>query len=355
MLSQESYNRWAKDLPRDKWHKAREGDVQIGEVCFTPEMAEFHKVWTDDPRRSAQNLSTIGRFLRPPEYNYESWLTDRCTELIKKHRDDNFMITWSVSPPHALWIVPDPYYSMYDPAKMPLPESFNDHPAAYQDTQPGRMGKLMGERLLREYLRCYYGQVTMMDALMGRILDTLKAEGLEKDTLVVFLSDHGDMQAAHGMPCKSLPAYYDDTVRVPMLMRYPGHIKPGTVVRSHANSVDVMPTLLDFAGLPIPKGVQGVSLKPLVEGKASDDDRPGFCERGLDSRGVSRMIRTKEWKYTVFGSERRELFDLRKDPHEITNLADDPARKGTLAELHKRLREQMEKTDDPALDTLPKA
>ena len=110
-FSHPAYNQWLKDAPREKWHEPREGEVKIGEICYTPEMADFHNVWKDEKQRSPQDLSIIGRFLRPPEYNFESWMADRCIDLIKKHRDENFMITYSVGPPHALWTVPDPYYS----------------------------------------------------------------------------------------------------------------------------------------------------------------------------------------------------------------------------------------------------
>jgi len=265
------------------------------------------------------------------------------------------MITWSVSPPHAFWICPDPYYSMYGPDTIPFPSNWTHRPDAYQRPQAARMGKQMGEKCLREYVRCYYGQVTMMDALMGRILDALKEAGQDRDTLVIYTADHGDMQAAHGMVGKALPAYYEEIVRVPFLMRYPT-IKPGTVIDRHVNSVDMMPTLLDFAGMPIPKAVQGESLRPLVEGKVASDDRPGFCERGRGDKHASRMVRTRRWKYSWFAHQnRRELFDLQTDPHEMANLSDSAEHRATLADLHRQLRQQMERTTDPALAILPKA
>jgi len=353
-LSPTAYNRFLKSTPRDKWHRPREGEVEIEEVCYTPEMAEFHNVWKDEKRRSPQDLSMIGRFLRPPEYNYESWLADRCVDLIRKYRDGNFMITWSVSPPHAHWIVPDPYYSMYDPENVPFPSNWTHRPEAYQGTQPARMGKLMGEKRVREFLRCYYGQVTMMDWCMGRILDALSKEGLEQNTLVIFTSDHGDMQGAHGMIGKSVPAYYEEIVRVPLIIRYPRSIKAGTIINTHAHSVDIMPTLLDYAGLPIPEEVQGVSLRPLLDGKASDDDRPGFCERGKLWPRASRMIRTRRRKYAVHGNKRRELFDLENDPHEVKNLSGSSTHQSRVADLHKKLRRHMKETTDPVLDKFPK-
>ncbi|MBM4046265.1 MAG: DUF4976 domain-containing protein, partial [Planctomycetes bacterium] len=350
-----AYREFLKSAPREKWHTAREGEVKIGEVCLTPEMARFHSTWQKEERKPQQDVSIIGRFLRPAEYTLEWWLADRCIELIRKYEDENFMITWSVSPPHALHIVPDPYYSMYDPARVPFPKSWEDRPEAYQPHISARMGAMMGEKNVREYLRCYYGQVTLMDELIGRILSALKEAGLERHTLVLFTSDHGDMQAAHGMVEKSVPAYYEQIVRVPFLMRYPT-IKPGRVINQHVGSVDVMPTLLEFAGMPIPKGAQGTSLKSLVEGKTNEDDRPGFSERGKGERATSRMIRTKRWKYSYFVfRERRELFDLETDLHEMSNLAESAEHRTILADLHKQLREQMEKSDDPALALVPKS
>ena len=353
-LSKDRFAAFLKGVPRDGWPKPREGEVRMeDEICGIPEIAEFHKEWLSVERRSGRNLCRVGRLLRPREYTFESWLADRCIDLIKKHRDKRFMMTWSVGPPHAPWIAPEPYYSMYNPAKMPLPPSWNDHPTVYRDSRAAELGRVLCEKGVREYLRCYYGQVTMVDWCVGRILDALAKEGLERNTLVLYLSDHGDMQAGHGMVGKSVRACYEETVRVPLIIRYPRAIKVGTVIDAHANSVDIMPTLLDYAGQPIPKGVQGRSLKPLLEGQASDDDRPGFCERGKGDKLYNRMIRTGEWKYTVFSDGRRELFDLEKDPHEMSNLADSSGHKSQITRLHKQLTQHMEETDDPALETFP--
>ena len=353
-LATDQYKAFAKGISREKWHKAGKGDVVEGDVCFKSHMVPFHEVWKNEKNRSGQDLSTVGRSLCPSQYQYESWLADQCVDMIHENRDRNFMLTYSVSPPHALWTVPDPYYSMYDPKDMILPPSWNDHPAVYQESQPARLGAGFGEPGVREMLRCYYGQVSMMDWCFGRILKALDDQDLTDDTLVVFLSDHGDMQGGHHMVDKALPAFYEEIVRVPMMVRYPKSIKPGSVITTHAQSVDVMPTLLDFAGQAIPRGVQGTSLRPLLEGRAKDDDRPAFCERGLD-KASSRMIRTRRWKYTAFGTQRRELFDLQEDPGEVHNLSLDPACTRIIAGLHERLRLHMERTADPALAVIPTA
>ncbi|MCL6520482.1 MAG: sulfatase-like hydrolase/transferase [Armatimonadetes bacterium] len=355
-VSQQTYHKWLRKQPVERWHKPREGDAIIDDAALTPEMAKLFEVWSKEKNRSAQNLAYIGRSLCPPEYTFESWLAERCIELIKKYKNGRFMITYSVSPPHPCWVVPEPYYSMYDPAKIQFSPNFTHRPEAYKNSQPARIGQLMSDDLFREYLRCYYGLVTMVDDCIGRILDALKAEGLEKNTLVVFTSDHGDMQAGHRMVGKSLPTFYEEIVRVPLIIRYPGHIKPGTVINTHAASVDLMPTFLDYAGVKIPKSVQGISLRPLLEGKIKENDRPAFCERGLGDKGsFSRMIRTKKWKYCVFADGRRELFNLEKDPWETNDLGMNSAYKDIKQNLHKQLIEHMEATKDPALAKLGKA
>jgi len=351
-----AYEQVRKSLPDEQMGKARSGDVEISGVCFTPEMAELHNRWADEKNRAGQDLTVIGRSLVPPEYNYESWLAERCIDLIKKYKERNFMITWSVGPPHAYWIVPDPYYSMYDPSKIKLPASFGEIPEVYKNSGPGHLSTELGEKGVREMMRCYYGQVTMMDWCIGRILNALKTAGLDQDTLVVFTSDHGDMQGGHGMIDKALPAYYEEIVRTPLIMRYPRSIKPGTVIDTHVNTVDFMPTFLDYSGVPVPKTAQGVSVRRLLEGKAKDDDRPAFCERGLGDvkGGWSRMIRTHEWKYDCYADGRKELFNLAKDPGEITNLANDTSAAADMKALHKKLIGQAEKTKDPALEFLAK-
>lgn len=356
LLHVDGYRQSKRALPDGDWSKARRGEIQIGEVAYTPEMAEFHEKWQTAENRAEQDLSTIGRLLLPREYTYESWLADRCVDLIRRYKDKNFMITYSVSPPHAFWVAPDPYYSMYDPSKFVLPDSWDDRPAVYQNSSAAHFSNELGEKRMREMLRCYYAQVSMVDWCFGRILHALRTEGLEKDTLVVYTSDHGDMQGAHGMVCKSLPGYYDEIARTPLIMRYPGVVKPGRVINSHVNTVDFMPTFLDYAGVAIPKSAQGVSLRPLLEGKAKDDDRPAFCERGLgDKDGWSRMARTREWKYSYFSGGRRELFNLANDPGEVKNLAEDASAAADLKAMHQKLVAQAEKSKDPALEHLAKA
>ena len=329
----------------------RQGEELIGETFMTRAVAAKHRVWRQEKKRSPQDLSIVGRSRAKPEFHYESVLADHCIELLRRHRNEPFAIAYSVSPPHAFWVAPARFYDLYDPAAFKLPPSWTHRPKRWAPTQPARMGKLFAEDGLREYLRCYYAQVSMMDWCFGRILDELDRLGIADRTLVIFTSDHGDMQAAHGMMGKSLGGFYDDIVRIPLLMRLTGVVPKGKTIAAQACSIDLAPTILDLLGAePLPDA-HGRSLRKLIQG-APDDDRPAFAQRGGTTGLCGRMIRTRDWKLALYSSGYRELFDLRRDPHEMTNLAHNPAHAATLKDLSQRLSRHLQSTADPALPRL---
>jgi len=322
--------------------------VGLQHIEMIPSVRAFHERWKNEKRRSPQDLSVIGRSTLPVEYQYESWLADQCISFIEENRARPFFATYSVSPPHAFWIAPDPYYSMYSRDEVLWPESWNDRPNWYAQSQPCRMVEMMGEEAVREYLRCYYAQVTMMDEFIGRIIERVRQLGLFDDTIIVFTSDHGDMQGAHGAMGKSLPAFYEEIVRVPLLVRVPGS-RQGAVSTTHAQSVDLMPTLLDYVGLRIPDSVQGDSMRGIIDGTYEDDERPAFSERGR-GLGARRMIRAGTWKYCVsIGPKRgirKELYDLAEDPHEMRDLAGKPRFRDVQAYLDAQHQAGLREQDD---------
>ena len=331
----------------------RPGEAErIGDVYLCTEVAEAHRRWLQEKNRPKQDVGVIGRSLLKPELWYESVLADCCIELLKRHRDEPFAITYSVSPPHALFVAPSPYYDTYDPARLPLAESWNDRPQLWATSLSVRMGSIYGEAGFREYLRCYYARVTMMDWCIGRILKALDDLGLAGRTLVIFTSDHGNMLGQHGMMEKVSGAFYDDLMRVPLIARLPGRIPSGKTCDVCASSVDLGPTILDYLGAASLAKAHGRSLRPLIEG-AADDDRPVFGERGEPSApGAARMIRTRQWKLCLHPRGQKELFDLQKDPGETRNLADDPALAPVIRKLSAQLFEHMRSVVDPAVSRL---
>jgi len=321
---------------------------KIGEVWLRKETSEAHARWHAEKGTPKQDVGVIGRSSRKPEFHYESFLAEHCVSLLKRHQHEPFAITYSVSPPHAPWIAPSPYYDQYDPAQMSLPETWKTCPAAWAGSASARMGRIYGEAGLREYLRCYAAQVTMMDACIGRILDALDALNLAEQTLVVFTSDHGNMLGQHGMMDKSLGTFYDDLMRVPLLMRLPGVIPAGSVSSAIVSSVDLPPTFLDYLGAAPLAKAHGRSLRHVVEGQYKGHECV-FGERGEPkSKGAARMVRTREWKLCVLPKGDCELYDLVRDPDESRNVYDEQANAAVVKTLKEQLRKHMAEVGDQA-------
>jgi arylsulfatase A-like enzyme len=263
-----------------------------------------------------------------------------------------FFLTVSFHAPHAPWSIAEPYYSMYERSRIPLPENRGVCEPADRKTAARRFGDLLGDEGLREYLAVYYGIVSMLDAQIGRLLQALRNTGQDRNTLVILTADHGDMQAGHGMYGKTNFSIYEETTRVPLLLRFPGVIPAGRVIQTQAGSCDLQPTILDYAGLPAPAGIHGRSLRGFIEGR-EDLDRPIFNERGRGRENIQRTIRTLEWKYAYSSGGGSQLYNLRKDPGETRNLLDDPASVAVKRKLHGDLRRWMKDTEDGGIAAMP--
>jgi len=302
----------------------------------------FHAI----PNNRVAYISIIGCSVVPPELLPETQITNQVLALIDRHAGKNFMITASWSPPHDLWVIPEPYYSLVDRGKIELPGS-TDVPAWDRRGPSKRLGDLMGPEGIREYAAIYHGMVKYIDDQVGRVLKKLDDLGLANNTLVIFTSDHGDMVGAHGCIGKSIFSFYDDLVRVPLLMRLPGRVRPGTVVKQPVSQIDLMPTILDYVGQPVPRKIHGRSARPLLEGRDVKWRDHAFCQRA----NVARMLRTERYKYVYRPKPRVvALYDLQKDPHEDDNLAADPARAEVVRRMHIRLLEVMARDGDPVRD-----
>ena len=342
-----------KHLPREQFA----GDKDPGRYLGRPvkKIDAIRKGWQtfhDIPKNGVAYIATIGRTVVPPELLPETQITSQVLGLIDRHKDRSFMITASWSPPHDLWVTPEPYYSMVPRAEMKLPGT-TKLPPWDQRGPSKRLGDIMGPEGVKEYAAIYHGMVKYIDDQLGRVLKRLDDLGLADDTLVVFTSDHGDMAGAHGCIGKSITSMFDDLLRVPLLMRLPGVIKPGTVVEQPVSHVDYMPTILDYLGFPIPGKIHGRSMRPLVEGKKVPWRDYAFCQRADHIR----MLRTARWKYT-YGLHPRNpivaLYDLEADPHEDRNLAADPAHAAAVRKMHARLFDVMKTDGDPLAAKLPK-
>jgi arylsulfatase A-like enzyme len=282
----------------------------------------------------------------------------------------------SIPDPHHPYCPPAPYDELYHPADMPMParrEGELDDLAPFfreiyeRDLQLS--GRAQATRIsdahLREIIAHTYGMIGLIDDQIGRILRTLDALGIGDDTIVLFMSDHGDMMGDHWLLNKG-PFHFEGLLRVPLIMRYPSHFPAGRVVDVPVSLLDYVPTLLDLCGATLSEGavppvaeasrmlpaLPGQSLAPLLRGETNSRERAVLVENDEDYLGLRlRTLITADHKLTIYADQPfGELFDLRADPNELHNRFHDPAYRELRAELTAQLLDEIVLTDS----TLPR-
>lgn len=205
----------------------------------------------------------------------------------------------------------------------------------------------------------YYRLIEKADAEIGRVLAALRAAGLEDNTVVIFTADHGECGGAHGLNQKTV--LYEESARVPLIICAPGRAAARTAPQFANTGTDLLPTMLDFAGVPRPAQLTGPSLRPLALGEPAGAWRDEVVvENNMTQAGIvdgsvptteGRMIRTERYKYCVYahGTRRESLIDLQEDPGEMTDLAADPAHREILLEMRGRLLRWGVENHDPLI------
>lgn len=224
---------------------------------------------------------------------------------------------------------------------------------SYQASRTFPVGAF-GERQWREYIWAYYRMIESVDRRIGKLLNVLRETGQENKTVIVFTSDHGDCQGAHGWNQKTV--FYDESARVPLIIAPLGHNSPKVSDRLVNTGVDLLPTLCDYAGIPTPKGLSGLSLKTL-DRKAwreyvvyQNQLLQGARVDGRTPRPSGRMVRSDRFKYCLYGEGRRResLVDMKADPGEMVNQAGNPEFRDVLRKHRAFLREFAERHNDAA-------
>ena len=223
------------------------------------------------------------------------------------------------------------------PANYGIPEGelsvYGDNPVGFR----GYIRQHWTERDWRLHRWAYARLTERVDAEIGKVLAALRESGLEKNTLVVFVSDHGDMDSAHRFEHKSL--LYEEAVRVPLIVSWQGVTRAGLVDHEHlvSTGLDLIPTLCDFAGVPVPTSLKGRSVKSLAKGNSAGPWRDHLVVENRQAR----LVLAQRWKYMVGGAgEIREMItDLAQDAGEMKNLASDPAYRERLQTGRRLLKE----------------
>jgi len=239
-------------------------------------------------------------------------------------------------------------------------EKFNAYYTPIEEDLKSRnlKGKELVEWKYQRYMKDYLATAVSLDRNIGRTLDYLDKSGLSKNTIVIYLSDQGFYTGEHGWFDKRF--MYEESFRTPMVMRYPGVIKPGTRSEAMVMNLDIAPTVLDAAGLPVPAEVQGKSFLPLLKDpklNGRDAIYYHYYEDGEHSVSPHFGIRTERFKLVRFYKkiDGWELFDLQKDPQEMKNIY---GRKGTekiTSELRTRLNDLIRQYEDTEAEVIMSA
>jgi arylsulfatase A-like enzyme len=302
----------------------------------------------DNPLKAPLRNLENGALTKPvvsPKHACET-MTDEVIAFLKEQHATPFFVYLAFDGPHDPHIVPADYPVRYDPAKIPLPANFlPQHPFDNSEMT------IRDEKLLpwprtsadiRAMLADYYRYVSYLDMLIGRVFDTLDASPHAKDTFVVFAADSGVARGSHGLIGKQ--NLYEPSMRVPLIVGGPG-IPANRTTDAMCYLFDVLPTLGALSGVAGPKTSEGLDLSATLRNPATPA-RPSLMFAYQKMQRALRDERYKLIRYPLV--DRTQLFDLTTDPHELTNLADQPAYQAKVAEMTSRLAQEMASYGDPA-------
>jgi arylsulfatase A-like enzyme len=329
----DAYWRGKRDLRRE-WESARRKHVAPLEISPTCNWGYGH-------------FSPL-----PEEAHHNTWITDRALDRLRDGGKRPLFLWASYVEPHNPFDPPRRFREMYRPGDMPPPAGLEADESLLPACTRGMRGfyRPFTGRDHQTLRALYYGSVTFLDEQIGRLLAGIERTLDMANTVVVFVSDHGELLGDHGIYGKNC-YHYDPCVRVPCIARWDGRWGRGARSGATMELTDLFPTLLDAAGVRAPSPVDGVSLAPALAGKDAQGPRGhafiesyggGPCDPTPEALTHAKTIRTARWRATFFpeGSI-GELYDLEEDPSELRNLWNDPARRGVLGEHREILRAEL--------------
>lgn len=288
----------------------------------------------------SRTFSNEGELLEPDVFE-ATYQTDRALHFMEAHREVPFFCFLSWGPPHpaSSGVRPSTRFASQEPSWRP------NVPAGMRE-----------RRSLRAALGDYYDLCERLDDEMGRLMAGLESAGLADRTLVVFTSDHGDMLGSHGLLHKEHP--YEESLRVPLILRMPGRIPPGRESESLFSGIDLMPTLTRLCGLEPPQTCTGRDLAGVIlDEDGATTPSSIYCQGRMgEAKPIGRHLGSGAWRGVV--TERGKLVvdetgkailavDLADDPYELRNLAESGERSARIAELEEQLEAWKSKTGDP--------
>ena len=280
--------------------------------------------WTGAPvKKHPRGTADPYVFEGPEELTHTAFVAEETIEYVRRNRDRPFFCIAGFYAPHCPINPPKRFAEMFDVDAMPLPRRNEGEGANVSDEQ------------WKKTIAYYHALCSHVDDQAGRILAELDALGLAEDTIVVFTSDHGEHLGDHGAVGKGRA--WDSSSRVPLIVSYPrafGAVGRKAEIIEH---VDLVPTILDWCGVQKPPFMQGRSFRGLLDGGEYAARDSAFMEIRHPLQSSWKAVRTLEYLYSTSNAGREELYILADDPHQLTNVAGDPARASDLAEARNAL------------------
>lgn len=270
--------------------------------------------------------------IRLGKYEAEGW-TDIAVDFLHQRSSQPFFLMLQMGPPHDPYKAPDAYEALYDPLRLLMRPNWLE-------------GTRMGSR---KDIASYYAQITAVDDQIGRLLATLKELNIDRQTIVVLTSDHGDMLGSHGLRLKRKP--WEESIRVPGIIRYPERVRAGWQTDVFLTHVDFAPTLLRLAGISPPRWIQGADLSGVLLGQTTSGPDSAFFQifgpfEGDETPFAWRGVRTGRYKFARNRRDPWVLYDLERDPFEQHNLIADPSYATVRTTLERRLSQWQRQTGD---------
>ena len=265
---------------------------------------------------------------------------EKASALIREHKDKPFFLAVGFVRPHVPFVAPKTYFTPYPHEQVVLPEKvegdWDDIPKRGINYVTSVNGK-MNETQEKKAVAAYYASVAYMDAQVGKVLNTLKEEGLEENTIVIFTSDHGFHLGEHRFWMKV--SLHEESARVPLIIKVPG--KKPAVCHSFTELLDLYPTVAELAGLEYSPHLQG---KSLVKTLDHPETRVRDMAFSVSQGGNTFLLRTEKWAYIQYNedaSEGIELFDMENDPKQYTNLALNPEYTDVVDDFKEKLKDKL--------------
>jgi arylsulfatase len=314
-------------------------------------------IYTDKDRFVDPGYHMPYATLEDPRQQRTTWTIDQGIEFIEGADDDPYFLFLSVKDPHPLIAVAPELVALYPVDDIPLPTTWGDplegKPAS-QHLGTGRLQADVDEVEFRRMMAHYYALVTHIDAQVGRLVRRLKELDQRHNTVIAFMSDHGEMLGDHGFTTKVV--LYEGSVRVPCVLSWLAGIPAGQRMRTPLGGVDLMPTLAELCGVEVEaESIDGRSVAAAIRGAEEPEEVAVFAEisswqaitgktQAPEELAAHVMVRDRRWKYVWNRTDEDELYDLEGDPDEMENLAGDSAQQQRVQELRQLVGDMLQRT-----------